>query len=244
MPLQLEPITPALGAKVHIAAKDVLREGVPAQLLAALERHGVLLFPQINMDDDTFLALTAALGEKHEVKVTNDGSAPSNKGIFRVARDKDDKTQREFILGNDFWHMDGMNYPVPVKATLLKCERAPAEGGDTGFASLHAAWEALPADRQRALEPLRVGHCLSAALRRLHDAPTPEDFARWDAIFPGSSTRWSGTSAMAAPCCSSAPPQTTSPGWTRQRVGSCSTNCMTGAPRSASPIDTPGRTAT
>lgn len=184
MPLQLEPITPALGAKVHIAAKDVLREGVPAQLLAALERHGVLLFPQINMDDDTFLALTAALGEKHEVKVTDDGSAPSNKGIFRVARDKDDKSQREFILGNDFWHMDGMNYPVPVKATLLKCERAPAEGGDTGFASLHAAWEALPADRQRALEPLRVGHCLSAALRRLHDAPTPEDFARWDAIFP------------------------------------------------------------
>jgi alpha-ketoglutarate-dependent taurine dioxygenase len=31
---------------------------------------------------------------------------------------------------------------------------------------------------------LRVGHCLSASLRRLYDRPSSEDFARWDAIFP------------------------------------------------------------
>ena len=77
------------------------------------------------MSDDIFLELTAALGEKHENKVTDDGSAASDKGIFRIALDKDDKTQREFILGNDYWHMDGMSYAVPVKATLLKCESAP-----------------------------------------------------------------------------------------------------------------------
>ena len=183
MALHLEPIRPALGAIVRIEAADTIRGDVPAQLLQALERYGVLLFPQIGMDDDTFLALTAALGEKHEVKVTDDGTAPSNKGIFRIARDKDDRSQSEFIRANDFWHMDGMNYPVPVKATLLKCEQAPREGGDTGFASLQAAWDALPADRQRALEPLRVGHCLSASLRRLHEAPSEDDFARWDAIF-------------------------------------------------------------
>jgi len=184
MTLTIEPITPNLGAIVRIAAQDTIKEGVPAELLAALERHNVLLFPQIHIDDDTFLKLTYAMGEKHEVTVTDDGSAPSNKGIFRIARDKDDKSQREFILGNDFWHIDGMNYDVPVKATLLKCEKAPGEGGDTGFANLHATWEAMPEERKRQIEDLRVGHCISAALRRLHDAPTPEDFARWDAIFP------------------------------------------------------------
>ncbi|MDE2404282.1 MAG: TauD/TfdA family dioxygenase [Sphingomonadales bacterium] len=183
MELELEPITPVLGARVRIGAADVLRPGVAEALLAALDRHDVLVFPRIGIDDDTFLALTAALGEKHEVKATDDGSAASGKGIFRVARDKDDRTQREFILGNDFWHIDGMNYAVPVKATLLKCERAPREGGDTGFASLRAAWEALPAARREALAPLRVGHCLSACLRRLYDAPTAADFARWDAVF-------------------------------------------------------------
>ena len=184
MLLALEPITPVLGAQVHIAADAVLDEGIPEALLDALDRHGVLIFPEIGMSDETFLALTAAMGEKHDNRVTADGSAASDKGIFRIALDKDDRTQREFILGNDFWHMDGMSYPVPVKATLLKCEQAPRAGGDTGFASLHAAWEALPEARKAMLRGWRVGHCLSAALSRLHEAPTPEDYARWDAIFP------------------------------------------------------------
>lgn len=184
MTLNIEPISPNLGARVHIAPEDAVKDGVPGELLDALNRYNVLLFPEIHMDDDTFLMLTHAMGEKHELKATDDGSAPSNKGIFRIARDKDDRSQREFILGNDYWHIDGMNYDVPVKATLLKCERAPGEGGDTGFANLHAAWEALPEERKRQIENLRVGHCISASLRRLYDAPTEEDFARWDAIFP------------------------------------------------------------
>jgi alpha-ketoglutarate-dependent taurine dioxygenase len=144
----------------------------------------VLVFPQVNMSDEIFLKLTAMLGEKHDNAVTDDGSEASTKGIFRIALDKDDKTQREFIQGNDYWHMDGMSYSVPVKATLLKCQHAPRNGGDTGFANLHAAWAALPEARQEQLRGLKVGHCLSAALRRLYDHPTQEDFDRWDAVFP------------------------------------------------------------
>lgn len=184
MALNIEQITPILGAFVHISAEDTVTDGVPGALLDALNRYNVLVFPRIHMSDDIFLQLTAAMGEKHELAATADGSAASDKGIFRIARDKDDKTQREFILGNDFWHMDGMNYEVPVKATLLKCEQAPREGGDTGFASLHAAWDALPEERKKQLRDLTVGHCLSACLRRLYDNPTEEDFARWDAVFP------------------------------------------------------------
>jgi alpha-ketoglutarate-dependent taurine dioxygenase len=179
-----EPITPQIGAYVHAQPTDVLLPGVPERIRQALDQYNVLIFPQIRMDDDLFLRFTAALGEKHENRVTDDGSAASDKGIFRIALDKDDLTQREFIQGNDYWHMDGMSYTVPVKATLLKCERAPDEGGDTGFANLHAAYSALPEERKRRLAGLKVGHCLSAALRRLYEHPTAEDFARWDAIFP------------------------------------------------------------
>lgn len=184
MALNIEPITPLLGAFVHIAPQEAIADGVPAELLDALERYNVLVFPRIGMSDEIFLKLTAAMGEKHDNTVTADGSSASDKGIFRIALDKDDKTQREFILGNDYWHMDGMSYDVPVKATLLKCEQAPREGGDTGFAGLTAAWEALPEARKEQLRSLRVGHCLSAALSRLHEHPTADDFARWDAIFP------------------------------------------------------------
>lgn len=180
----IKPITPAIGATVEVAPEAVLADEAAQLLLGALNHYNVLVFPEVRMSDDIFLALTAALGEMHENKVTDDGSAASNKGIFRIALDKDDKTQREFILGNDFWHMDGMSYTVPVKATLLKCENAPKEGGDTGFANLHAAYAAMPSEKKRQLDGLKVGHCLAASLRRLYEHPTAEDFARWDAIFP------------------------------------------------------------
>ncbi|MFK4872806.1 TauD/TfdA dioxygenase family protein [Novosphingobium sp. ZW T3_23] len=201
MGLQFEPITSTIGAYVHGAAADMVEEGNPEAILAALNRHNLLVFPQVHMADEIFLQLTAAMGEKHDNSVTDDGTSASRKGIFRIALDKDDRTQREFILGNDYWHMDGMSYPVPVKATLLKCESAPVEGGDTGFANLYAAYDALPAERKQRLAGLRVGHCLSASLRRLYDSPTQEDFDRWDAIFPRLEhplvwTQDSGRSAM------------------------------------------------
>ena len=197
----IKPITSEIGATVEVAPEAVLADGAAELLLSALDHYNVLVFPQVRMSDETFLALTAALGEMHENKVTDDGSAASNKGIFRIALDKDDKTQREFILGNDFWHMDGMSYTVPVKATLLKCESAPKQGGGTGFASLHAAYAALPEETRLRIAGLKVGHCLSASLRRLYENPTPEDFARWDAIFPRLEhplvwTQESGKSAM------------------------------------------------
>lgn len=184
MSIEIEPITPRIGAYVRANAHDVIADGAPARILDALNRHNVLVFPQIHMSDEIFLELTAAMGDRHDNQVTDDGTDVSRKGIFRIALDKDDKTQREFILGNDFWHMDGMSYTVPVKATLLKCQSAPRAGGDTGFASLYAAYDALPDEKQRKLAALRVGHCLSASLRRLYEHPTQEDFGRWDAIFP------------------------------------------------------------
>jgi alpha-ketoglutarate-dependent taurine dioxygenase len=184
MSLDVQPITPTVGAHVTIAAEDVLHDGVPEQILAALERFGVLVFPRIGMSDETFLELTAALGEKHENDVTADGTEASDKGIFRISLDKADKTQLDFIKGNDYWHMDGMSYSVPCKASLLKCESAPREGGDTGFASLYAAYDALPEETKERLEGVRVGHCPSAVGRRMYANPTQADFDRWDAIFP------------------------------------------------------------
>jgi len=182
--LDLQPITPALGATVAVTADDVLGEGVPEQILGALDRHHVLVFPQIHMTDEVFLELTAALGQMHANTVTDDGSEASDKGIFRIALDKSDPTQLDFIKGNDYWHMDGMSYAVPCKASLLKCVSAPREGGDTGFANLHAAYAALPASMRERLHGLRVGHCLSAVGRRMYAEPTDADFARWDAVFP------------------------------------------------------------
>lgn len=180
-----DPITPFIGAYVRVSAGEVLDEGVPQAILNALSKYNVLVFPEVHMSDETYIALNAAMGDVQELYDVAKGSdAVSEQGVYRVALDKDDQTQLEFVKGNDWWHMDGLIYDTPGKSTMLKCESAPREGGDTGFASLYAAWDALPEERQAMLKELTVVHCMKAIASRLYDEPTAEDYARWDAIWP------------------------------------------------------------
>lgn len=185
MSARFEPITPAIGAYVHLAADDVLQDGVPEQLFDALGRYNVLVFPQVNMSDDTFVEMTARMGPAHDLGVTaEEGTEETKVGVYRVTKEKSDQTQLDFVRGNDFWHMDGTVYDTPGKATLLKCEVPPSEGGDTGFASLHAAYDALPESRKAELEDLKVRHAFRAVGRRLYEQPTEEQIAEWDSFFP------------------------------------------------------------
>jgi alpha-ketoglutarate-dependent taurine dioxygenase len=179
-----EPITPLLGARVHLTAADIARTHGDGTLRQALDTFGMLVFPRVGISDEALVALSDSLGEMEAAQVTADGSAASARGIYRIALDKSDKSQREYVLGNNYWHMDGLSYRVPGKATLLKCEAPPREGGDTEFANLAAAWDALAADEKATLAKLRVLHSLEPVGRRLVAEPTAEDLARWGAVFP------------------------------------------------------------
>lgn len=184
--IEIEPINDRIGAYVKVAAGDVLKDGVPARIMEALNAYNVLVFPQVDMTDEQFVALTSALGEKHDLAATADGSSTSNKGIYRIELDSQakDKNQLDYIRGNDLWHMDGTSYNIPGKSTMLKCERPASAGGDTEFANLFAAYAALPDERKAAIEDLRVVHCMEAIGIQLYDEPSEEDFARWNALFP------------------------------------------------------------
>ncbi len=182
--ITFEPITPRLGAYAHVAPEDIVSDGVPDRILQALNEYGVLVFPQLNLSDELMVELTSQLGDIEPPVATADGSAPSSKGIYRIALDKTDPGQREYVTGNDWWHMDGTSYSVPGKATLLKCEVPPSSGGDTEFAHLFAAWEAMPEEKKQQLEGLHVVHCLEAVGRKMNPNPTDADLERWHTVFP------------------------------------------------------------
>lgn len=181
--IRFEPITPVIGAYAHV--DDVLADGVARQLLDALETYEVVVLPETEMSDETFTKMTANMGAMQDLGATAEhGTQQTDAGIYRIALDKTDQMQRDFVRGNNFWHMDGTYYDTPGKATLLKCENPPSEGGDTGFASLDAAWRALSADRKAALEKLTVRHAFRAVGEKLYDEPSEEQYASWDGLFP------------------------------------------------------------
>ncbi len=183
-PLDIRPITDNIGAYIDNPAEELCQGDIPDQLLQALNTYNVLVFPEVGLTDEQLVDLSGKLGVMEAAKVTADGSKPSGQGIYRIALDKDDKTQLDYVKGNDYWHMDGTSYNVPGKGTLLKCEHPPSQGGETEFANLYAAYEALPNETRERLKTLRVVHCLAAVGRKMYDAPTEDDFARWDAVFP------------------------------------------------------------
>ncbi len=182
--IRFEKISENLGAYAYIAPEDVVAEGIPDRILDALTKYGVLVFPQLNLSDELMVALTNQLGDIEAPVATADGSAPSSKGIYRIALDKTDKSQREYVVGNNWWHMDGTSYEIPGKATLLKCEEPPSAGGNTEFAHLFAAWEAMPEEKKARLEGLHVVHCLEAVGRKMNPDPSGEDLERWEKVFP------------------------------------------------------------
>jgi alpha-ketoglutarate-dependent taurine dioxygenase len=182
--VEIEKIDAPLGAYVHIAAEDVMNEGVGEQVMAALGKYGVLVFPQINLSDDQFVAFSKELGDIHALDADTQSTANEANGIYKVTKDKDDQTMLDYIRGNDYWHMDGTSYNVPGKSTLLKCEQPPASGGDTEFADLFSAWEAMPQAMKEKLEALNVVHCFRAVGPRFYETITDADLKRWDAVFP------------------------------------------------------------
>jgi alpha-ketoglutarate-dependent 2,4-dichlorophenoxyacetate dioxygenase len=86
--------------------------------------------------------------------------------------------RRLFNLGNQLWHTDSSFKHVPAKCSLLSAREIPPEGGETEFADMRAAYDALPEDMKRRLDGLVAEHSIFHSRRRLGFAEFNEEIAR------------------------------------------------------------------
>lgn len=167
MTLKVEVLKPAVGAKVFLERGQIGDPAVSQELLALLERHTVLVFPEINLTNDEQLALTDALGERVNITAQVPGKADAD-AVYEVTLNEGAKIEKEYVLGTFFWHMDGLTVPVaPPKATVLSARQLAPKGGDTEFASTKAAYAALPDAEKQELEDVRVLHTVTASVREV-----------------------------------------------------------------------------
>ena len=173
--LALEPLSPTVGAAVLGAHPDQLLrdEEFPGWCLDALERFGVLVFRQLNVDDMTQVAFSKRLGR---VETFGKGELPE---IFRVTLDPAKNRAAEYLKGTVDWHIDGLTEPVPIMATLLSAHQVAPTGGETEFASTYAAYDDWTPDEQRRFANTRVVHTFEASQRLVTPNPSPEQLALW-----------------------------------------------------------------
>ena len=70
-----------------------------------------------------------------------------------------------YQAGNTLWHSDGAFKRVPLRASLLSAKVVPPEGGETEYASLRAAYAALPERKKAELEGLVAEHSMGLLAR-------------------------------------------------------------------------------
>src|SRR5262249_18781627 len=162
-PLQVSTAGPSFVAEV--TGVDFSRPIEPAtlqQIRAAMARYAVCVFRGTALQDESHIAFSRLLGEL-ELAPRFFGRSVTRfryPELFDAGNlDMDgnilvDERRRTYNKGNALWHTDSSFNPRRASYSLLLAHEVPPTGGDTQFADVRAAYDALPATMKAKIEDL------------------------------------------------------------------------------------------
>ncbi len=156
--ITIRKLTPVFGAEITGVDLTRLDDATFEHIEDAFETYSVLVFPNQNLDDDAQIAFSRRFGdlEKTQGHIANNFQVKHVSEISNLDPDGKlmaaDDPRVLYRLGQRNWHSDSSFKRVPAKASLLHARKLPPDGGDTQFASLRAAYDALADARKRELE--------------------------------------------------------------------------------------------
>ena len=160
--MKIVPTGAALGADIWDVRLDALDDKTFQDIYQAwLEHNGVLRFPCQNLDDDKFLDFARRFGDLDMAPINANGGNwkpeyPELAVISNVVQDG--KPIGSLGSYESKWHTDMSYNELPPKASILHAIELPLVGGDTGFASTAAAYDALSDDMKERIAGLTCKH--------------------------------------------------------------------------------------
>ena len=147
-PFRVTPLGGALGAAVE--GVDLAGE-LPEETIGAIRQawldHVVLFFEDQPLEPAEFLRFARRLGDPVEYPFVK--GLEDTPEVIAVT-----KLPHETVNFGGVWHTDSIYLARPPMATLLVARQVPPSGGDTLWANLYAAYEALPGETKGRLEGL------------------------------------------------------------------------------------------
>lgn len=175
MSCEVRPIDATLGAVVTGVRLAALRDADWRAVEDAFHAHAVLIFPGQHLRREEQAAFGRRFGAFDSLVAQTGGTVPiSNLKADGQLRDADDPILG-ILRGNEGWHTDSSYMPLAAKASVLSAERVPRNGGETEWADMRAAWDALEPEAQRRIEPLAAYHSLVHSQAKIGEA-TPGGF--------------------------------------------------------------------
>ena len=184
--LSIQPLeTSTFGAIVTGFRITELDDGTWQRLYAAWLDHALLIFPGQFLKRDEQIAFAKRFGSlEFEMAALSNVKAD---GTLRLEKDNDD--MMKVLKGNMGWHADSTYMPVQAKGAVFSAEIVPTVGGQTGWADMRAAYDALDGDTREKVDRLSAYHSLHYSQSKLghetrktdgeysgyglHDGPVP-----------------------------------------------------------------------
>ncbi len=149
--IKIVPVTPVIGAEIrgvdlgHVSGEDF------SIIRSALLKHGVLFFPDQEISVEDQKAFGARFGEL--VIHPNDPGLEGHPEVMRIHAD-----ENSVRATGERWHSDVSCDATPPMGSILRMHVVPETGGDTLFANMYAAYEALSLSMKTLLGDLRAMH--------------------------------------------------------------------------------------
>jgi taurine dioxygenase len=122
----------------------------------------VLVFRGTRLTETEHVAFATRFGKVHYPPVPTKHGGPPEINVLDQVNPAGD--------GADMWHNDNTYTAVPPMASMLKAVRVPSVGGDTCFASMYAAYEALSGPMRAFVDGLDAVHDITKVMRKAIDA--------------------------------------------------------------------------
>ncbi|MCE7798010.1 TauD/TfdA family dioxygenase [Sphingobium sufflavum] len=150
--LDVRPMTKRIGAEIFgVDLSQPLGNQAYSEIHTALMQHQVIFFRDQALTHDAHKAFARSFGDlaiHSGVKGLDD-----HPEVVAIHADENSK----FVAGEK-WHSDLSCDPEPPMGSILHMHTLPDHGGDTLFASMYAAYDALSPAMKRFLEPLTAVH--------------------------------------------------------------------------------------
>ncbi len=161
--IQFEPTDAVIGAHVKgISLHTPPGPDAIAQIEAALEQYGVLIFEGQDITPAEQIAFSSAFA-KLEQTARVSARLDGHPEIFVVGN-----VDGQIVSfapadgsGDLEWHSDHMHLEIPARASMLYCLETPPEGGETLFACMYSGFDALDPAAQAEAEGLTALHSIS-----------------------------------------------------------------------------------
>jgi len=150
--------------------RQPLTEEEAREIEAAMDKYAVLVFRGQDITDEQQMAFALNFGErenprggnvtrKEDHRLDSPLNDVSNLGKDGRPLPRDHRTHL-FNLGNCLWHSDSSFRAIPAKFSLLSARVVNPKGGNTEFADMRAAYDALDDETKTEIEDLICEHSL------------------------------------------------------------------------------------